>query len=611
MIRIISLLLVLGIFMSCSHSLPHSEKVSGLSGDEKEKALDPQEADKRLEELVIRLSKEKGALAQFVADDLFLKATDASLRNEPQVATLLYKYVSLLRPEDEYLQRKYAVELIRNGDLETALNILQSLDEQNKHKDETIGLILGGLYSATGQTQMAQKTYSRVMAVNPKSEDACLFVAKSSVEEKKYDQAEKVINDCQGRIKHRAVFSYLKGKIAMEKHEREKALGYFKESLRFDSKYHQAVMAMALMSEEKERYSEAIGIYKKYLEKDATNFVVLGRLVQIMFMQEKFKEVLPYAEQLSNLDSGDLNLKVRLGILYTDNGRYEDAKGLFREILTAMPDSDKVLYYLGALSQQTSEPDQAMSYYSQITSTSALFHDANIQIAQLLTLEAQSTDKKEVAEQKLLQFVQDRTVQHDILKLDLNLVLVAHYDGKGDYDKAIDLLKSLKNEKGFGQDHDYYLAAMLEKNDRHDEAMDIMIPMLDKNPNNPQALNFVGYSFLEGGKELSKAHEYISKALQLKPEDAYIRDSLGWYYYRIGDLEKALKEVKIAWEKERGDVTINKHLAIIYRDLKKFDLAKKYYKEALSNCKEEAERRDVLKALEGMENHRLPASVKE
>jgi Tfp pilus assembly protein PilF len=113
---------------------------------------------------------------------------------------------------------------------------------------------------------------------------------------------------------------------------------------------------------------------------------------------------------------------------------------------------------------------------------------------------------------------------------------------------------------------------------------------------------------LENNEDLDKAHSLIQKAVKLKPNDGYIRDSLGWFYYKTGQIQKALVEVKKAFSLVNSDVVIAKHLAIIYKDLKKYKMAKKFFVEALRNCKFESERKDILKSLGSFPELRLPAS---
>ena len=67
-------------------------------------------------------------------------------------------------------------------------------------------------------------------------------------------------------------------------------------------------------------------------------------------------------------------------------------------------------------------------------------------------------------------------------------------------------------------------------------------------PNNPQVLNYLGYSWIDQGINIDAAMSMIKKAVQQRPEDGYIIDSLGWAYYQIGDYENAVINLEKASE---------------------------------------------------------------
>ena len=58
---------------------------------------------------------------------------------------------------------------------------------------------------------------------------------------------------------------------------------------------------------------------------------------------------------------------------------------------------------------------------------------------------------------------------------------------------------------------------------------------ISKNPNNAQALNFLGYYLVDRTKQIERGGEYIKKSLELAPKDSATIDSLAWYYYKKGD----------------------------------------------------------------------------
>lgn len=132
--------------------------------------------------------------------------------------------------------------------------------------------------------------------------------------------------------------------------------------------------------------------------------------------------------------------------------------------------------------------------------------------------------------------------------------------------------------------------------------------ILDKDPKNAHAWNFLGYSLLVRGEKMDVAYEYIKKALDISPEDGYIRDSLGWYYYKTGHVKKALSELNFAHKKVPDDIEIMKHLALIHQDLKEFRKARGYLESALKHAKYKTDREEILSRIESLKDDRVPAS---
>ena len=330
-----------------------------------------------------------------------------------------------------------------------------------------------------------------------------------------------------------------------------------------------------------------------------------------MLSTEKNTDVIPYAEALNSLDGTDLNLKVRLGLLYSDIERYDDATKLFKDVLEVIPESDKVLYYLGALNQQVNKQDIAVDYFKRITPASPLFGDAGIQVGQLMGAIAKEDFVQGKTEKmaSFNHFIEKRVKENPEMEIELKMLQTAFFEDTYQFKNAITTLTSVKNHKGFTESHSYYLASIFEKDGQFAEARRLVQIIVEKDPNNAHALNFLGYSYLERNEKLDVAYEYITKAVALKPDDGYIRDSLAWYYYHTGKFPEALVEAKKASELVKGDMTITKHLGMIYQRLRIYDKAKVYLTEALKNTQVQSERDDVLKLLKDVEKGRLPATA--
>ena len=82
---------------------------------------------------------------------------------------------------------------------------------------------------------------------------------------------------------------------------------------------------------------------------------------------------------------------------------------------------------------------------------------------------------------------------------------------------------------------------------------------LTLNPDEPRVLNYLGYSWIDQGMHLKKALEMIRKAVQLRPRDGYIVDSLGWGLFRVGDYKAAVKSMERATTLRPDDALINDH----------------------------------------------------
>jgi tetratricopeptide (TPR) repeat protein len=79
-------------------------------------------------------------------------------------------------------------------------------------------------------------------------------------------------------------------------------------------------------------------------------------------------------------------------------------------------------------------------------------------------------------------------------------------------------------------------------------------------PDQPMVLNYLGYSWVDQGTNLTQGLGLIEKAVSLRPDDGYIVDSLGWAYFKLGDFKESVKYLERAVELRPDDPTLNDHL---------------------------------------------------
>ena len=110
----------------------------------------------------------------------------------------------------------------------------------------------------------------------------------------------------------------------------------------------------------------------------------------------------------------------------------------------------------------------------------------------------------------------------------------------------------------------YARGIVLERSKQWPRAEADFLRALEFEPEQPYVLNYLGYSWVDKGRNLDRAHAMIKKAVTLRPRDGYIIDSLGWVLYRSGQYEKAVRELERAVELRPGDPIINDHLGDAY-----------------------------------------------
>jgi Flp pilus assembly protein TadD len=83
-------------------------------------------------------------------------------------------------------------------------------------------------------------------------------------------------------------------------------------------------------------------------------------------------------------------------------------------------------------------------------------------------------------------------------------------------------------------------------------------------PDDPELLNFLGYSWIDRGEKLNQALAMVRKAVDLDPHSGAMIDSLGWGYYRLGDYQSAVDNLETAVTLEPADPDVNNHLGDAY-----------------------------------------------
>jgi tetratricopeptide (TPR) repeat protein len=129
------------------------------------------------------------------------------------------------------------------------------------------------------------------------------------------------------------------------------------------------------------------------------------------------------------------------------------------------------------------------------------------------------------------------------------------------YDRAAARIQDLQPRHWFLL---YTRGIALERSKNWPRAETDFLKALEFEPDQPFVLNYLGYSWVDKGVHLERARAMIERAVELRPRDGYIVDSLGWALYRLGDFEGAVGHLERAIELRPEDPVINDHLGDAY-----------------------------------------------
>jgi tetratricopeptide (TPR) repeat protein len=209
-----------------------------------------------------------------------------------------------------------------------------------------------------------------------------------------------------------------------------------------------------------------------------------------------------------------------------------------------------VAFYLGEIAEETRRYDEAIARYREVTEGDRAWL-AKLRIAAIMGKQGQL----ESARQFLGALEPDGHDQEiQVKQAEAQLLQDAR-----DYQGAYAVLSEALADEPDSADLLYDVAMVAEKLDRLDEVESRLKRVIELKPDNAQALNALGYTLVDRTQRAAEGMKLIEKAHALAPSDPFILDSMGWAYFRLGNLSESEKFLRRALD-ERPDPEIAAHL---------------------------------------------------
>src|SRR4030088_2999644 len=224
------------------------------------------------------------------------------------------------------------------------------------------------------------------------------------------------------------------------------------------------------------------------------------------------------------------------------------------------PNHSLALLSLADLYESVKKPAMAIKIYERMPANSPLKRNAQIQLATNLDAADRSEEAIKILRGVTAEDAKDIEAIMALGNIERGRKKFA--DCVQTYSQGLGAMPQASEKSSWV--YYYYRGICEERSKQWSKAEADMRKALDLQPEQPHVLNYLGYSWIDQGINLDDAMKIIKRAVDQRPDDGYIVDSLGWAYYRIGNFEDAVKNLERAIDLKPEDPTINDHLGDAY-----------------------------------------------
>ncbi len=352
--------------------------------------------------------------------------------------------------------------------------------------------------------------------------------------------------------------------------QNERALAETRRALDLRPDWELAVLLQAQLLARRSA-AEAISFLQEVIERNPRVGDARMLLARLLVSDKRYAEAREQFGLLLKVFPDNPDVVFPVAILALQQNDKALAETQFKHFLT-LPVADKNFanYYLGQIAEEGKRFDEALDYYTRVTSGEQ-YLPAQFRRARLLVEQGKPDSARSV-----LRAAKGATPEE---RIQLAIAEAALLRDARQPQAAFDLLEPLLASEPDQTELLYESALLAEKIGRLDVLEKRLRRLIELRPDSAQAYNALGYSLADRNLRLPEARELIEKALKLSPDDYFILDSMGWVLFRQGDLPGALSHLERAFA-QREDPEVAAHIAEVLWALGRQEDARRLLREA-------------------------------
>lgn len=485
-----------------------------------------------------------------------------------------------------YLQAAYKAN---PDDLSTGVAVSQILRSLNRTADaekvlaamverapdqRSLNFNYAQVLSALNRNAEAKQYLERTIAIDPTFGAAVMQLVDIYTQEGQWQKAADALQPLIAENPMRLELQQRQGYFSLRAGDARGARDRFRSLVAADPKDVRSQFYLAESLNDLEEYAEAEKIYRTLIASDPKDVDYLTSFALSLAGQKKWDEATQAFTKLMTMPDVAPNIvaiaRTQLAFIALQQADYdkavETAKSIF--VFGDKPNTQAINIALEALKKQknTERPVALLAPLVQQFPNEAF---VNARYLTALINAGQKEKAREIAS------AQAKSGTRNVIAAS------EAYIQANDFPSAISLLQTAVAAKPEDVELKFQLGSVQERAGDRKASEAVFLEVLAKNPEHAPSLNYLGYMWAEGGVNLEKAQEMLTRAVGQDPENGAYVDSLGWVYFRLGQLDLAERHLRNATRLLPRDPTVHEHLGDVLAKRGDMQSALKLYRTAV------------------------------
>jgi len=505
------------------------------------------------------ISKTSSSLSQMSESFLYLAAQDALRHDQLGLAIRFLTPLVERQPQESVPRLKLAELLLRTNRAEQAAVHINAVLGDSKalsatNAEEAYPFILQARAMAIlGEADEALKILSTLLTTQPGLTSARMIHITILIGLKRMDEAHLSINEA---IQSNEVpeIRKIQADLFIRQNRINDAVKALEAMRRLDAGDETPLLLLNQIALQQGNKVRAERLLRDYIETNPQAMLARNALGRFLLQSGRAREAITIYQGLVRDTGGNKEALSALGLLYYQLKNYENAASQFQKVLKNSSD-DQSLFYLAASLEALNRGEEAGKLYKQINKSSPVYVDAQLRLASMeFVAENSGTAEKRVK----------AIISGFSNSADAYMLLSSIYASQQKYRKLLTETEAALSLPNLRSRLLFNRAIAHEHFKEYEEVESSLKRLLTMEPQNSEALNFLGYTYAEQKINLDEAEALIRRALNEKPGDGYYLDSLAWVYYQRGEYDKAIETQIKAISHTSDDPVMHEHMGDMF-----------------------------------------------